>query len=473
MAIPNISQIGQSGLKAAKAGISTAGHNIANASNEGYSRQRVLTESSTPTGNSFGKNFFGTGTSVARVERVNDEYVEKQIRNANRDLAHFEEKDLVLNQIEEVFNEMGGDGLNRLISKFFNDFRKLSDQPESTAFRNVVRDAGQALTKEFHRIDKQMSEIREHLDSRIESAVSEANALAKDVADLNEQIRLQEVQGGSPNDLLDKRDETVKKLSAYMELGSFKDSHGSISLDIKGIGPLVSGSRSESLGVVRSARDHQGKAEGSLDIVTSGSAHGTITHQIRGGKIGALLEIRDQQISSVMGRLDEMAYGISEAINAVHSQGFTLDGRTGVAFFEPTELRGASRTLEVSEEVRSDVRAIATAAEPDSPGDNRIALAITQLQGEKFLGAMGSTVDEWYSSVVSEVGSQSSHNKFALSREKDIVTQLGRVRDQISGVSVDEETTHLLEFQHAFEASAKVIQIADEMLKTILSLKRD
>ncbi len=473
MAIPNITQIGQSGLKAAKAGISTAGHNIANVSTEGYSRQQVLTEPSLPSSSSFGKSFFGTGVEVARVERINDEFVEKQIRSANRDLCNYQEKELALNQIEEVFNEMGGDGLSRLISKFFNEFRKLSEQPESTAVRTSVRETGRSLVNEFHRIEKQVSEIRSHLDSRIEVYVTEVNALAKDLGDLNEKIRTQEVNGAMPNDLLDQRDAAVKKLSSYMEMSSFKDNSGGITLDIRGIGPLVAGSKAEKLETVRSGADDQGKSEGSLDIRSSGSAHGGITHQIKGGKLGALLETRDQMLSTVLGRLDELALGISEAVNDVHSQGYTLDGRTGIPFFEPLELKGAAGAMSLSEEMLSDVNNIAAAAGSDSPGDNRIALAISKLQGQKLFGDSHSTVDEWYNSIVSEVGTSASHNKFAVTRERDILTQLGKMRDQISGVSIDEETTRLLEFQHAFEASAKVIQLADEMLKTILALKRD
>ncbi len=472
MAIPSITQIGHSGLKAAKAGISTAGHNIANASTEGFSRQRVLTEASEPSSGAYGKNFFGTGVAVARVERVNDEFVEKQIRNANRDMAQFQEKDLALNQIEEVFNEMGGDGLNRVIAKFFNDFRKLSEEPASNSLKTAVLGTGRSLTTEFHRIEKQISGVRGYLDSRIEVCVGEVNTLARDLADLNARIRVQEVTGGQPNELLDQRDSTIKKLSAYMELNAFKDNKGSVSLDIRGVGPLVVGERAEKLDAVRSSADSEGKSDGTLDIVHAGALNG-ITHLVKGGKLGALLETRDQLISSVLGRLDELAFGFSEAVNEVHSQGYSATGRTCIPFFEPMELTGASRLIALSEELLANPEEIVTAACPDSPGDNRVALAISRLQNQKLFGDSSSTVDEWYNSIVSEVGSTASHNKFAMNREKDIVTQLGRVRDQISGVSVDEETTQLLEFQHTFDASAKLIQIADEMLKTILGLKRD
>ena len=126
MPLPNVMQTGKSGMVAAKAQMATTSHNISNANTEGYSRQRVQQKADNPT--PFGqKNLIGQGTLLARTERVNDNYIEKQIRSAARDLSHLEEKDLALKQTEDIFNEMGGEGLNRLVAKFFNDFRKLGN----------------------------------------------------------------------------------------------------------------------------------------------------------------------------------------------------------------------------------------------------------------------------------------------------------------------------------------------------------
>src|SRR4051812_19613618 len=113
MGIPSIINTGYTGLMASKAGMATTGHNITNANTEGYSRQRVVTEVGYPSGNAVGNNRIGTGTKISRVERINDEYIEKQVRNSQKNLDHFEEKDLALKQVEDVFNEMNGDGLNR------------------------------------------------------------------------------------------------------------------------------------------------------------------------------------------------------------------------------------------------------------------------------------------------------------------------------------------------------------------------
>ncbi len=128
--------------------------------------------------------------------------------------------------------------------------------------------------------------------------------------------------------------------------------------------------------------------------------------------------------------------------------------------------------MSLNKEILKDVGLIAAASQPNSPGDNRIALAISKIQGMQIMGDGNATPDDFYNSMVSDIGIAASKTKSSMNQQKDIQLQLGKMRDQISGVSIDEETTNLLQYQHAFDASAKVIQVADEMLKTVLDLKR-
>ena len=472
MGLPNIFQTGRSGMVASKAAMATTGHNIANANTEGYSRQRVHTETATPNSGP-GHHVVGTGTLINRVERINDEYVEKQLRNAGRDLANFEEKDVMLRQTEDIFNEMNGDGLNRLISRFYNEFRRLSNEPDNEAIRQSVREASQSMVNDFHRLRNEVEEVRRHIDARLEGYSREINAYADEIKELNVKIKIQEVSGAVPNDLLDKRDQALRKLGSYMELNMHKSEDGAYTVDVRGVGPLVAGPSVEKFSVERSPADDQGKTEGSYDFKTSASASGNVTHQIKGGKVGALLEVRDGVLSTIQARLDDLAFTMVNAVNNIHQQGFTREGFQGVSFFKALDQEDrAAEFLELSDEVKSNVNNIASAAEPDAPGDNRIAIAISSLQGQKLMNHGRSTMDDWYNSIVSDVGVAGSKTKFGMNQQHDIMTQLSKMRDQISGVSIDEETANLLQFQQIFGASAKIIQIADECLKTVLDLRR-
>src|SRR5688572_28688475 len=114
MGLPNVMNTGRSGMMAAKAAIATTGHNVSNANTEGYSRQRVEHAADTPRPAGGSRAMVGQGVLISRIDRINDQYLEKQVRNAGRDMAHMEEKDMVLKQTKDIFNEMNGEGLNRL-----------------------------------------------------------------------------------------------------------------------------------------------------------------------------------------------------------------------------------------------------------------------------------------------------------------------------------------------------------------------
>jgi flagellar hook-associated protein 1 FlgK len=475
MGILSVLQTGKSGMNTAKAGIATSGHNIANAGSEGFSRQRVQSQAdiglqmSAAAGNPLGQ-----GSRISRVERINDEYLEKQLRHGARDLAHHEEKQVYLNQVEDVFNEMNGDGLNRVIARFHNDFRKLSNDPTSEAIRQSVRESSEAMVRDFKRLRTEVESIRGHIDNRIEGSVRELNSLAKEVAELNEKIVQTETQAGDgANDLKDRRDLLVKKINQYVDVAVHKDSAGALNVDIKGVGPLVTGVLVQDYNLARHQGDSTtGAVEGSVQITRSAHGGEFITDRFGGGKIGAQVAVRDQAINKTLQRLDELAFNLANAVNELHEKGYTADGGTGVRFFNaPSSIQGAAANLALSEQIRDSVHNIATALQPGAPSDNRNALAIANIQNVSLMNAGKTSVDDFYNSIVSEVGVASARNREALGQQQSIQTQLSKVRDQVSGVSIDEETTNLMQFQHAFDASARVIKVADEMLDTVLSLR--
>jgi flagellar hook-associated protein 1 FlgK len=475
MGILSVLQTGKSGMNTAKAGIATSGHNIANAGSEGFSRQRVKSEADIglQMGAASGSPL-GNGSRISKVERINDEYLEKQLREGARDLAHHEEKQVFLNQIEDVFNEMNGDGLNRVIARFHNDFRKLSNDPTSEAIRQSLRESSEAMVRDFKRLRTEVESIRSHIDNRIEGSVKELNSLAKEVAQLNEKISQTETQAGDgANDLKDRRELLIKKINQYVDVSVHKDAAGALNVDIKGVGPLVTGVLVQDYNIARHQGDEaSGVVEGSIQI--SRSAHGGefITGRFGGGKLGAQIAVRDQAVNKTLERLDELAFNLANAVNELHEKGFTADGATGISFFNRIgSMSGAASSLSLSSDIRNSVHNIATGLQPGAPSDNRNALAIANIQNVGLMNGGKTSVDDFYNSIVSEVGVASARNRESVGQQQSIQTQLSKVRDQVSGVSIDEETTNLMQFQHAFDASARVIKVADEMLNTVLSLR--
>jgi flagellar hook-associated protein 1 FlgK len=467
----NMFNIGKSGLMVSKQAMTTTGHNIANVNTEGYSRQNVDVTAANVITN--GRLTFGNGALAKQVSRVSDEYLEKRIQSEHKNFANAEEKDVYLAQTEQIFNESNNDGLNRLATRFFNEFRKLSSDPANTAIRSSVRESSAQLTGEVRRMDHELKEVTKNIDDRIEGYVRELNSLAKEVRDLNMAIDKAELGGGNAPDLHDKRDIAIKKLGAMADISTSKDNNGRVTITIAGHVPVVTGEALTELEVARTPPDPTtGKKEERLDIfVKTEGAPQKITQILKAGRLGGLLEVRDKDIANAQDQVNKVAFLIANEVNNVHRQGYGLDGASGRNFFsEPISEARAAESMKISDNILNNLNAIAAAKEPGSEGDNRIAVALSAVGDLKGAGGdSSSSILDVYNSLVSGLAVKSGATKKELIFQKDVLSQLENVRESLVGVNLDEETANLVKFQHSYAASAKVLQVADESVQTILN----
>lgn len=465
---------GRRSMANSQTALQTVGHNIANKSTEGYSRQRVEIQTNEPVG--FGKLRVGTGSKTAAVTRVNNPYLEKQIGQEQAKLGYYDGKGDAMTRVEQVYNEQINKGLNSFVSEFFNAFREFSNNPESLATRTQVKETADILTKDFKRVSNQLTDIQRDIDSQIATHVHEINEITREISSLNEKIQTVTMQGGSANDERDRRDLLIKQLGEKVNIKWAEGEDGMVTISAGNAALLVTGydhKEIEARGTV--ATDTKG--EGNVDIFYRNNPNSEpmiITNQLSGGRIGGLLEVRDQVINGLHGDVDQMAMGLATTINEIHRQGFdAYNKQAGDFFVFPENDTGhLAQSLKLSDEVSSDVGRIASGAQPFAPGDNRVATAIAQLQFKPMMEDGRSTMDEFYNSMVGQVGIQSKRIQSAQQAQNDIVKQLGNIRESISGVSLDEETTKLIEYQKQFDASARLIRTADEMFDTVLNLKR-
>lgn len=466
----NLLSTGKSGLFASRSALSTTGHNIANVNTEGYSRQRVEQETNTPA--EIGRLNFGTGVRVSDIQRINDQFLNRQINNESRFLGQHQEKDIALSQAENIFNEITNDGLNRLMVRFFNEFRKLGNEPESEALRATVKEQAEQLVGDFNRIARSISDIQKNIDFRLDATVREANELVERIAKLNDEIKVAEIKGGKAADLNDARDLAVKKLSTILDVSISTNEKNELSIALQEGGPLITGNQFIKLSVgPRIADPESGTPEGSLDVRLEGAAQPVVTHKIRSGRMGGLIDARDRILGEAKKRIDELAYMFTSSVNEIHRVGYGLKNATGMNFFKPLgRVNNAAESMAVSDEVKADAGNIATALAPDSPGDNRLVQLIGSLQHQKIMGNGRSTFDDFYNATVSTIATESQKNKHVLEHQTHILGQLEKIRESISGVSLDEETTNLIQYQHAFDASARVIKVADEILNEVINL---
>jgi flagellar hook-associated protein 1 FlgK len=192
-----------------------------------------------------------------------------------------------------------------------------------------------------------------------------------------------------------------------------------------------------------------------------------------GGRIGGLLQVRDRTINELHENVDEMALALARSVNGLHMQGYDAHNNKGGAFFEiAANGEHVASGLKLSSRIADDPARIAAAAAPGGAADNRIAAQIGDLQFNAVMGDGRTTLDEFYNSIVGRVGVQTRKVQTGQASQADVIKQLGNIRESISGVSLDEETTRLIEYQKAFDASARLIRTVDEMYDTVLNLKR-
>ncbi len=465
--------VGKRSLMNSQTGLQTVAHNIANRTTEGFSRQTVQFKTNEPVG--FGKTRIGMGARPGEITRTNNSYIEKQLEKEGAGVGYTEARADLLGRVEQVYNEQTNKGLNQYMSDLFNAFRELSNNPESLASRTMVKESANFLAKDFQRVSTQLNEIQSDIDYRLTTKVEQINQTTREIAQLNEKIQMVEMAGGQANDERDRRDLLVKQLGEAVNIRYAEGKDGSISITAGNTAMLVSGFSQRNLEVA-STPAGPGKREGRMEIFYRSMDSSTpvnVTRQLTGGQIGGLLEVRDQVINGLHEKMDDLAYTLAWEVNGAHAEGFNRYNQKGVRLFElPTGRDGAASNIAVSRIVAEDVGQVAAAGAPDSPGDNRIANVLSSLQYKGIYEDGGTTLDAYYANVVGQIGVEAQRANSAHTSQKDIYAQLKNIRESVSGVSLDEETTKMIEYQKSFDASARLIRTADEMMDTVLNLKR-
>lgn len=460
--------VGKRSLANSQTALQTVSHNIANKSTEGYSRQRVELLSNEPIG--VGNIRIGMGARPGSISRANNPWLEKQIQKEKTSLGFQNGRTDSLSRVEQVFNEQQNKGLNQYMTQFFNAFRELSNNPESLASRTMVKEAAQQMADDFKRVNTQLRDVQDDIDGQITSLAEQVNQITKEIATLNEKVVQVEIQGTHANDERDRRDLLIKQLGEKVDISWAEGKDGQVSITAGNTAILVSGSSSTQL------MAHKTGTRDRAEILYKSSEYGStfeITQQFKGGQLGGLLEVRDQVIEDNLKSVDEMAYTLAREVNSAHIEGHDRYGKPGILFFEmPDKVQGASDKIALNKTIFNDVGRIAAGNKPNAPGDNTIANMISGIQYRSTMQNGTATLDDHYNASVGELGTITQRARSTQESQKNIVDQMSTLRENISGVSLDEETTNMIEMQKLYDASARVIKTADEMLETVLNLKR-
>ena len=322
-------EIAKRGLLANQTALWVTGHNVSNAETEGYSRQKVtlevfdplyvpgLTRAQTP-------GQIGQGVQVEKIRRARDMLLEDRILSEKNGLGYWKSTSDWVRQVELVHNEPSDRSIMHLLDRFWASWQELANNPEETAAREAVRENGIALSRHMNHNFEAMHSIRENIETAVRGRVEEINGLASSIAKLNREILRSESVGDNPNDLWDRRDLLVERLSELANIGIGRSDKDEFIVYIGGK-HLVQGQHHERLVLSQNPEN-----EGYSDIVWEVDSSPL---DVKTGEIRALLDARDIELKGQIESLDLFAVNLTDLVNSVHRRGFGLNLRTGLNFF--------------------------------------------------------------------------------------------------------------------------------------------
>lgn len=450
-------EIGRKALQAQTTALDVTGHNIANANTEGYTRQRAIMTTPTPfaypsVNKPIGAGQLGTGVNVEEVKRLRDSFIDSQIRKENSITGEWEYRKNTLDKLEVIINEPSESGLRTVLDQFWQSLQTLATRPEDGSVRAAVAQRGMAVADTFRHMDKQFVDLQADLNQSVDIKVQEVNNIASQIAGLNKQIVAVESSGDHANDLRDKRDLLVDQLAKIVDITAIEDQFGSVAIGI--------GSRSLVYG----------KITNQLTTVIGGSGFYDVEWvdgspvNINAGELQGLIYSRDTLTQGMRDDLNTLAAAYITEVNTQHSAGYGLGGTWGDDFFTGTD----AFTIQVNPTITGDLDRIAAAENnPVAPGDNANALKLAALKHKATIGT--DTFDDYFRGMAAKLGVDGQAAGRMVDNQGLLVSQLTTQQQQLSGVSLDEEMTNMIKFQHAYNAASRVVTSMDEMLDTIIS----
>ncbi len=431
---------GYTAIRAAQAALDTISHNIANATTEGYTRQRV--DLTALPGYVTGGGIVGQGVDIQSISRQRNQFLDEQARTEDARLAGMSARSHLLGQAEVRFGELDA-GIDVAVGDVFSALEELALHPDSSPVRVTVLDAMDRVAGQLRATAEGLRGLELSSDTDVRVAVSQANDLIDQIADLNGQI-VALSGAGSPNDLLDQRDRLVDQLSAMTGASSIRAENGAVRVSIGGLS-LV---------------------DGTSPVHLSVDATGTLTHPDgpikAGGEIGGLVAFTQTDLPAMQAKLDAFANDLATAFNSQNAAGFTASGAAGGDLFDAT---GGARALRVVATVPAELAVAGDATAATFDGTN--AQAMADLRTTDLAG--GGTLLERFRDIVTGVGVTAARAAGDLRSQESLTAATSRARESHHGVNLDEEMTNLIAHQRALEAAARVMSAIDEALSTLIN----
>jgi flagellar hook-associated protein 1 FlgK len=449
-------EVSSRALRAFQRQLDTTGHNIANVNTKGYSRQTVDLVSTDPSQTIMGKLLnVGTGVNIASINRLKDQLLEARKLSVQGDQGRYETNLSNLEKVQATFLDVDGKGVSNSLDYFFNSWSALGSNPTSMAAKQQVQFAGSDLAKKVRNSFENLDSQANSQEKLIERTLTDIQALADKVAELNINIKKDMAAGGSPNDMMDKRDEALSELSKLINIHTSQSPDGTLSV-FMGSFALVDqvGSR---------------PFPTTYDAATSTVSKDGLTWPITGGKLKGLFE-NVTQLNAFKGSMDTFANQLRNLVNTIHEGGLS-NGATGRNFFNDSSPQTGARDFDLDPGILTNASLIATGT-TSAKGDGSIALALSDLRNSAQAGLGNQTIGNFFSSFLGVVGSAVNTAKNNVETSYALTEQVDQQIQETSGVNLDDEMADMLKFQRSYQAAAKVLTMMDQNVGDLIDMLR-
>lgn len=442
-------QASASTLRFFDAALATAQNNVNNASTPGYAKQRITGVAAPfiPEQGQLG------GLEGWELASLRSEYAEQAVRQAASQFGRYDQKASDLSRVEGVFDASGETGVPGALSKLFQSFSAWSVVPNDAGPRQQVIDRASDVAVSFRETATDLTSAAAAADRQIRSVVDTVNSLASSIRDLNVQMQRDFRTRNDPS--LDAQfHATLEKLSEYTEFNALRQPDGSMTVLMGGQVPLVNGERLYAISADFTTGETQIRDASGTDVSTLVSE----------GRLGALVELRNTTLPTYLADLNRLASGMADDVNAMLAAGRDANGDPGAPLFSYVSADNAASTLQVTA-ITPEQLAGATPAKPDG---NENALNLAALANGAQLDGLSYTA--FYGQLAARVGQTITAAKNDQQTHQQMLLQTRSMRDEISGVSLDEEATRLIEFQRAYQATAHLISVLNDLTQVTLDM---
>ena len=422
------------GMSVSQVAIQTTSHNINNINTPGYSRQRVEQSAKSAYSNpgynsSFGPGQLGTGVQATDVIRIRNVFYDFQYRSEAHNYGESSVKYQAYTNMEKIFNEPSDSGISSSISDFFSSWQELSKSPNDTSSKDIVIQNAKYLANNISNVKEKLDQLSSQINKTLNDNVAQINEMINQIRDLNKSINLIQGSGKTPNDLMDQRDSIIDDLSSKLNIEN------------PDVNKLITQKLEDKTGItldeLKNIGNVSGQIQGSLDMIN--------------------------KISEYTTDLKNLSKGLTKGVNNIlNSRDFNDNSvnATDQPIFDFND--NGDPIIKVNNKFLDDPKTLFITSDK--------AEKMYKLKDEKItIDGEDITIGNYYNNIVQKLGNESKEAIRNESNQSKLLADIDGLRLSESAVSLDEEMVNLIQFQHSYSASAKVMSTIDSLLDVVVN----